>query len=330
MILVTGATGFYGINAVKHLVSCGEHVVATDLAEFPAASAQFFTEEERARIQYEACDVTDRETIGRVFEQHSIQRVIHAGAVTVLPSEDEEKARLVMDVNAVGTLNLLEASSIYGIKQFVYISSSGVYGSRGQGVAPLHETTPYDPMGLYVAAKIYSELMCRRFSEFGRFGVAVARIGSPYGPWERPTGTRHAMSFVYSMVSKAVAGEELRIFGIDSARDWTHMGDIARATIALAFAEPGSLKHLIYNVTTGLNVSTGRMAERLKQVIPGFCYQAVDEEAQANVVAHLPNPRGPLDVSRLINDCGFRFAYDIDAGLADYVDWFRAFKQVGA
>ncbi len=329
MILVTGATGFYGINAVKHLVSRGERVVATDLAEFPAAIAQFFTEEERARIQYEACDVMDRETIRRVFEQHSIQRVIHAGAVTVLPSEDEEKARLVMDVNAVGTFNLLEASSIHGVKQFVYISSSGVYGSRGQGVAPLHETTPYDPMGLYVAAKIYSELMCRRFSEFGRFGVAVARIGSPYGPWERPTGTRHAMSFVCSMVSKALAGEEVRIFGIDSTRDWTHMQDIARATVALAYAEPGSLHHLIYNITTGQNVSTGRIAEQLKQLIPSFQYQAVDRAEEANVIAHLPNPRGPLDVSRLINDCDFRFTYDIDSGLADYVDWFQAYKQVG-
>lgn len=329
MIFVTGATGFYGINVVKHLAAMGETVLAADLADFPSGSHPFFTDEERARIRFVPCDVTDREGIGRIVREHPITRVIHAGAVTVLPNEDEANARRVMEVNAVGTFNLLEASAIKGIEQFVYISSSGVYGSRGQGVAPLHETTPYDPMGLYVAAKIYSELMCRRFSEFARFGVAVARIGSPYGPWERPTGTRHAMSSVHSMVSKAVAGEEVRIFGVDSTRDWTHMGDIARATIALAYAEPGSLKHLIYNITTGQNVSTGRMAERLKQLIPSFRYQVVDEADRANVIAHLPNPRGPLDVSRLINDCGFHFTYDIDTGLADYVDWFRAYKQVG-
>jgi len=67
---------------------------------------------------------------------------MHAGAVTVLENEDERKARLVMEVNVGGTFNLLETSIGAGVKRFIYVSSSGVYGSRGGGVVPLHETTP--------------------------------------------------------------------------------------------------------------------------------------------------------------------------------------------
>ena len=327
MILVTGATGFYGINVVKELLSAGHTVLAVDLDGFPAAADRFLSEGETERMTFVPLDVRDRDAIADLFERFPIERVIHAGAVTVLASEDEEKARLVMEVNAGGTFNLLEASMSADVERFVYISSSGVYGSRGAGVVPLHETTPYDPMGLYVAAKIYSELLCRRFDEFGRFRVAVARIGSPYGPWERPTGTRHAMGLLHRLISMAFDGEEARIYGADSTRDWTHMRDIARATVDLAFCAPDRLRHLIYNVTTGMNVSTGCIAAALKRQIPSFSYVFVDRAEDANVIAHLPNPRGPLDITRLTEDCGFSPEFDIEKGLADYVAWYEEYGR---
>ena len=327
MILVTGATGFFGINAVKELLSIGHSVVCADLDGFPAATDAYFSEEEKARMVFERLDVRDREAIANLFERCPVEQVIHAGAVTVLASEDEEKARLVMEVNACGTFNLLEASHNAAVKRFVYVSSSGVYGSRGAGVVPLHETTPYDPMGLYVAAKIYSELLCRRFDELGKFRVAVARIGSPYGPWERPTGTRHAMGLMHRLLTLAFEGQEARIYGADSTRDWTHMRDVARATIDLALCPPDRLRHLLYNVTTGQNVSTGRIVETLKRLVPEFSYRFVDCAEGANVVAHLPNPRGPLDITRLMEDVDFVPAFDIEAGLADYAAWFTEYGR---
>ena len=322
MILVTGATGFYGIHAVKELLRKGERVVAADLADFPAAARASFSEEEVARLTFVTVDLRHRSEVESLFERFSFDRVIHAGAVTVLASEDEEKARTVFEVNAGGTFNLLEASQKNDVKRFVFVSSSGVYGSRGGGIVPLHETTPYDPMGLYIAAKIYCELLCRRYNEFGKFRVAAARIGSPYGPWERPTGTRHAMGLLYNMLSLAVAGEEARIYGADSVRDWTHMADIARATIDLAYCDEARLRHLIYNVTTGQNVSTGRIAEMIAKSLPSFRYRFVDSPDEANVNAHLPNPRGPLDITRLREDCDFEPVFDIESGVADYVAWF--------
>lgn len=325
MFLVTGATGFFGINQVKELLEKGERVIALDLDDFPASARTFFTEEEQQHLTFVPCDLRDQDSVRNVFKSYPIEKVIHAGAVTVLSSEDEEKARLVMEVNACGTFGLLEASQANDVKRFVYVSSSGVYGSRGKGVVPLHETTPYDPMGLYVAAKIYSELLCRRFDEFGRFRVAVARIGSPYGPWERPTGARHAMGLIYNLFSMGIAGEEVRLYGADSVRDWTHMRDIARATTALANCSDTQLNHLLYNVTTGENVSTGRIAEEIARIMPSFNYRMVASPEQANVNAHLPNPRGPLDITRLREDCAFEPMFTVKSGLEDYANWFERY-----
>lgn len=325
MILVTGATGFFGINQVKELLAKGKEVLALDLDDFPASTQSFFTREEREHLTFISCDLRNPDAVKTVFKRYPIKRVIHAGAVTVLENEDERKARLVMEVNAGGTFNLLETSIGAGVKRFIYVSSSGVYGTRGGGVVPLHETTPYDPMGLYVAAKIYSELLCRRFNEFGHFRVAVARIGSPYGPWERPTGTRHTMSMIYSMLRMGFTGEEVRIYGADSVRDWTHMRDIVRGTTALMLCSDERLRYLIYNVTTGQNVSTGRIAERIAQVTPNFTYRFVDYAEEANIVAHLPNPRGPLDITRLRENCSYKPLFDIEAGLADYAEWFKMY-----
>ena len=324
MILVTGATGFVGINLVQALLALGEEVLALDLEEFPPELV--FSEDEAKRIEFRAVDIRDRDAVSQVFREYRISTAVHAAAVTVPYEEDEAKARLVTEVNAVGTLNVLEAARDGGVTRFVYVSSSGVYGSYGHGVVPVHETVPYAPMGLYVASKIYSELMCRRFNEMGHFRVVVSRIGSPYGPWERPTRTRQAMSPLQRLMDMAMNGQEALIYGYDSVRDWTHVRDIARGVALLATIESTRLRHLVYNVSTGENVSAGVVAEAIAKAVPTFRYRFVDNPQEANVNMHLPNPRGPLNITRIKVDCGFKPVFDIWQGMADYARWYTEYK----
>lgn len=324
MILVTGATGFVGINLVQELLALGEEVLALDLEGFPPELT--FSADEAKRVEFRAVDVRNRDALSQVFREHRISTVVHAAAVTVPYEEDEAKARLVMEVNAVGTLNMLEAAREGGVTRFVYVSSSGVYGSYGHGVVPVHESVPYAPMGLYVAAKIYSELMCRRFNEMGHFRVVVSRIGSPYGPWERPTRTRQAMCPVQRLMDMAMKGQEALIYGYDSVRDWTHVRDIARGVALLATIEATRLRHLVYNVSTGENVSAGAVAEAIAGAVPKFRYRFVENPQEANVNFHLPNPRGPLDITRIKVDCDFKPVFDIRRGIADYARWYTEYE----
>jgi len=249
--------------------------------------------------------------------------VIHAAVITVLGDDEVGRERRIADVNAFGTLNLLESARDAAVQRFVYVSSSGIYDSRGAGVAPVHESVCILPgtHGMYRTCKIFSEMVVQNFGEHGAFDVAIARIGSPYGPWERTTRSRKGMSLIFRLVDMAVRGEEARVFGRDLTRDWTHMRDIARATVLLATGPRESLHHRIYNVTNGTVTSIERVLRELSGLVPAFSYRFVESRREANVIASIPYARGPLDISRLCEDTGFRPEFAIDSGLADYVEW---------
>jgi len=321
-IVVTGATGFLGANVVKQCLLQGHEVLAVDIANFSNEEKRLLVEEAEHDFETSICDISDRNSVQKLLSKSKVDTVIHAAAVTVLGEEDEEKARLVAEVNGMGTLNLLEAAKEF-VSRFVYVSSSGIYGSYGRGRDPVPETAPYVPMGCYVAAKIFSELLCFRFNDFGYYRVVIARIGSPYGPWERPTGTRKSMSLIYNVMEKAMNHQSTRIFGKESVRDWTHMEDIARGVLLLATLPVNRLNHTAYNVTSGLNVSTSEIVSAIVEIVAAFPYEYVQSAEEANVNAYLPNPRGPLDIGRISNDCGFEPEYNIRNGIRHYADWLK-------
>ena len=327
--LVTGGAGFYGIHAVKLLLEAGHRVVALGTSAFPEGVDHYLGAEAQDRVAFVKCDISDANAVREIIAEQKVNVVIHAAVMTILGDDEIGRERRMTEVNALGTLNLLEASRDHGVERFVYVSSSGIYDSHGQGIAPVHETTSVCPgtTGVYRICKLYSEMMCQNFADHGAFPIAIARIGSPYGPWERPTRTRKGMSLIFDLVGMAVRGEEARVYGRDLVRDWTHMRDIAQGSILLATCETSALQHQVYNVTCGNLTSIEHVLQTLKTLAPDFSYRFVEDASEANIIAKIPYARGPLDVSRLREDCGFTPEFSIDTGLADYVAWMREYEN---
>ncbi len=323
MILVTGATGFLGINLVQELLARGKEVLGFDLDEFPALARHILSNTECGVLKFIQGDFRNRKVVDDVFKKHNIEAVIHAGALTILGPEGRAQARVLFDTNVLGTLNLLNVAQERQIFRFVYVSSSGVYGNYGHEVVPVHETTPYAPSDLYVTTKICSELLCQQFHDEDCFQVVVARIGSPYGPWGRPTNSQDDVPILNEMVRMAFKGQEVRIFGCDALRDWTHIRDIAAGISLITLADTTELHYNVYNITTGDNVSIGAIVRCIQRFLPEFRHRYVGSEAEANVIARHTNMRGPLDISRLQRDCGFKARFDIGKGLMDLVEWYR-------
>ncbi|MBS3787370.1 NAD(P)-dependent oxidoreductase [Candidatus Bipolaricaulota bacterium] len=322
MILLTGATGFFGVNATNLLLTEGKDVLATDISGYPDKALSSFSD--NGNLEFVESDIRDRQQVRDLFENYKITEVIHAAAVTILGSEGIDNSRLIMEVNAKGSFELMDAAyRDQNVESFVYVSSSGVYGNYGSGRVPVHEDIPYTPSTFYVAAKIYSELLCKRYDEFSDRPFTIGRIGSPYGPWERPTGVRERMSPLYQLTHAGFSGEKIKIYGEEYLRDWTHMGDTARGIISLSQASDEELEYGTYNVALGMSVSLDYILGRLSKFTPDFNHEFVGKKAQADLIFENEYNRGPLDISRIRQDCNYQPEYDIDKGLKQYTEWIK-------
>jgi nucleoside-diphosphate-sugar epimerase len=162
--LITGGSGFLGINLVRHLLARGMRIRSLDIAPFDYP--------ERARIEAIIGDVRDPEAVERALA--GIQAVVHAAAALPLASREE-----IMSTGIEGTRNLLQASQRHRVERFVYISSTAVYGIPDHH--PIREDDPLSGVGPYGRSKIAAERLCAEFRTQG-LCVTVLRPKTFVGP----------------------------------------------------------------------------------------------------------------------------------------------------
>jgi len=182
-VLVTGAAGFIGSHLSERLLSMGRRVVGLD--NFDDCYSPAIKRENIQSMRHNdgfrlvEGDVRDALLLGRVLSENYIGTVVHLAArAGVRPSL--EQPLLYQDVNIKGTLALLEASRAYGVEQFIFASSSSVYGLNGK--APFNEEAKVSyPVSPYAASKAAAELFCRTYSHLYGLPVTVLRLFTVYG-----------------------------------------------------------------------------------------------------------------------------------------------------
>ncbi|MHA2406123.1 MAG: NAD-dependent epimerase/dehydratase family protein, partial [Candidatus Hermodarchaeia archaeon] len=187
-IIVTGATGFIGINIVKYLAEHGRRVVGLDIVNPDRLIADYLQglDEYVAWVQV---DLTDAERVRQVADTCAIDKIIHA-AVFTPASQDVEQAnpRRILTSNLMGTVNMLELARCANASRFVYVSSSGVYGSTPNPEFPVSPDSlqPFTPTGgfsgFYGITKITSEKLTERYGQLFPMTTTSVRIAAPYGP----------------------------------------------------------------------------------------------------------------------------------------------------
>lgn len=321
VVLVTGALGFVGINLVRCLAR--SHRVIALARRAPDAESQRFLADVGDRITWVQGDVTDRPGMLELFRLHHISHVLHAAAVTATAEQELEHPAVIFDVNTGGTLNVLEAGRLAGVARIVYVSSGGLYGPA-QPTPAKRETDPLTITNLYTVSKLASEQLCRRYHELFTPEVIVGRLGTAYGPMERPTGSRSNMSAVYQVVHAALAGRRITVTGADIARDFCHIDDVCEAYAALLFSP--TLRHAIYNVGSPQAYPLRDALTVLRDSMPNFDWQEVDDPRTADVVQTLSNARAEMDVSRLQSEIGWSPKFNLTTGVKAYLQWLQVNK----
>ena len=247
-ILITGGTGFVGLNLAEHLLAAGEDVTLFALRGL-APRVMAHLEGLRGKLRVIEGDVRDGMALCQALADGAIDRVIHAAAVTAGPERERADFAGVIDVNVDGTLRLLEAAQKARVGRVLVLSSVAVYGQATSAERDLEEDeTPARPTTLYAITKHAAEQLALRYADTFALDVRVARVGAVFGRWEHPTGLRDTMSVPFQLAVKAMRGEEARLPPA-APKDWIYAPDLARALSGLVSCEHPQFR--IYNAGPG-------------------------------------------------------------------------------
>lgn len=313
-VLVTGAGGFVGASVVSELRQRGHEVVACGRAPAggDAVASAGGGEDSPSMV---VCDVTDAAEVERIFADRRPNHVVHAAAITPDRRMEIEESRRVIEVNELGTHTVLLAAARHGVGRVVYVSSSAVYAGAEPDARVLETAPLCDECGLYAVTKLAAERLCHWVHDAFGLDTRIARLGPIYGPFERPTGSRQAMSTVYVAIRRALVGEPLRAPAAAAGwrRDWLHGDDAARAIGALL--EQAAPAHRVYNLS-GTAITTERLLAAVAAAVPGTGIEWVDDPSRANIAAPTIAAAGRnLDCRRLEEGLGVRPQIGIEEGV---------------
>ena len=229
-ILVTGSAGFIGHHLTRLLLDRGDQVVGLDnLNNYYSPSLKLYRNErlnEFNNYNFYNLDITNRNSIAEIFENNHFDAVIHLAAQAGVRIPVEENYRYTQS-NLVGFENISTHVLKQGIRNFIYASSSSVYGDKAK--IPLSETeTNLLPNSYYGATKLSNEIVAKTLFRDSNTNVRGLRFFSVYGPMGRPD-----MAY-FKLLSCAVTGDIFKLYGDGSIkRDFTYIKDASEITLKL-------------------------------------------------------------------------------------------------
>lgn len=299
-ILVTGANGVIGHALIRRLARAGRDVVAMDMV----TPAPFGTERD---IPLVLGDIRDGHRVHHAVRAHGVTSIAHCGAISG-PMVGKSDPQMVLAINAIGTLNVLEAARQHGVGRLVFLSSINAYGDQPMD-RPVTEAAPLLAREPYGASKIAGEAMLRAYRDHGVDGIAL-RVGAVYGP------RRTTTCLVRQILEDALSGRPSRFdFRADWKRQYVYVEDVV-AAILLALDAPSSGQG-VYNITGGVWLEVGAVAAAARRLLPGADIAFGTQEHPFDYRV------GALDIAAAARDLGYRPAVSFDDGLVRYLEWIQ-------
>jgi UDP-glucose 4-epimerase len=245
-ILVTGGAGYVGSVVAQELIKQHHHVVVLDnLSQGHRGAVS-------ADADFVRADLLDSDTLNSVFQQYSIEAVMHLAAETVVLHSTSDPQRFFQN-NVVGSINLLDAMLKNRVSKIIFSSSAAVYGECGD--SPIEEKACKAPVNAYGDSKLIFEGILSRYGEAYGIEYVCLRYFNAAGATER-LGEDHRPEthLIPAILKAALTGNPVTIFGTDYAtadgtcvRDFVHVEDIGRAHV-LALNRADEFSGRAYNL----------------------------------------------------------------------------------
>jgi UDP-glucuronate 4-epimerase len=314
MILVTGAAGFIGFHVAKKLCGRGDEVFGIDNVNSyydpSLKEARLAILKNDKRFLFRKIDICDKSGLDALFREHRIDRVCHLAAQAGVRHSLTDPWSYQKSNNE-GFLNIIELVRKYRPENFVYASSSSVYGANTK--LPFSEEDPTEsPLSLYAATKKANELVAKCYRHLYNVPGTGLRFFTVYGPWGRPDMA------LFKFTRAILAGESIEVYNNGRMRrNFTYIDDIVAGTLcALDQAAPCE----IYNVGS----------DRAEQLM-NFIAEIEKQCGKKAIIRFLPLQPGDMvetvaDIGKL-RALGYNPKTDIEMGVKAFVEWYREYYR---
>ncbi len=300
-VLITGGAGFIGSHLAAALHQRADVRILDNLR----------TGDRRrlgsGKVDFVQASVLDTDILRTAMS--GVDFVYHLAAMVGV-QDSMENPRTCIEINVVGTFNVLEAAAEAGVRKLVFASTAAVYGDDPP--VPTSETVAPNPKSPYAISKLDGEYFCEMFRREGRLKTATVRFFNVFGPGQDPASPYAAA--VPAFLRRAMCGEEMTIFGDgEQTRDFVYVKD---AVASLVFAAENSDLGGAFNCGYGRQITINELVDRILASTPS--------ESRA---IHLPERPGDVRHScastRRLRDAGWRPVSSLDDGLRETVEAFR-------
>jgi len=299
-VLVTGGAGFIGSHIVEHFQG------KADVRVLDNFRSGFRKNIEAFNVELIEGSINDSDALRRAVKD--VDYVFHLAAMISVP-ESMDKPQECVEMNAQGTLNVLEAARDANVKKLCLSSSAAIYGDNP--TVPKLETMLPEPKSPYAVTKLDGEYYCKMFADEGWLDTACMRYFNVFGPRQDPKSQYAAAVPIF--VDKAVKGDTIAIFGDgEQTRDFVFVKDIVAANVFLATHEGFNS---VYNVAYGQSITITELAQKIIKMT-GSSSKIEYAPVRAGDVKH-----SCASVEKL-SGTGFSPTSDFDSGLASTIEYF--------
>jgi UDP-glucuronate 4-epimerase len=337
-ILVTGSAGFIGAHLVTKLISLGHTIVGLDnindyydqnlkyerLLEHGIAKDikydKVICSSKYENYKFIKMNIEDKINLKKLFHNEKFNIVCNlAGQAGVRHSI--KNPDIYIDSNIVGFMNMLEACREFKIKNFLYASSSSVYGLEAELPSSTTDITD-TPISIYAATKKANELMAHTYAHLYKIKTTGLRFFSVYGPWARPDMALH------TFVKAAFSNKSIDIYNnAQMLRDFTYIDDVIEMTIR-SIDKQFLKKESFTKAYKILNIGSSKPIRLMDFIV------AIEDKLGFNIKKnYLPLQSGDVintcaDMSDSIKDLGYIPQTSLQDGVSNFIDWYIDFYNI--
>lgn len=293
-ILVTGASGFIGSNLVDRLKELNYNVITLDIKGTP---------------DYK----TDISTNKRIEIKEDVDIIFHLAAQP-FGRGSENEPYIDTDYNVKGTLNVCYLAKEKNVKQFIYTSTTAVYGDNEFA----DEKSKLNPLSNYAVSKLSGEFYVKKFSQDVGFNYHILRLWNTYGKGQDLTNENKGVVSVFT--NQVLKGKEVKVTGsLDRIRDIIHVDDVV-----------GSLIHMldipysdVYNVSNGIPIT---IRELIHTIIEQSNQNIGDFDIK-NIGSHTGDQFKCVGNNNKLKETGWNPMVSIEQGLNEFIKYVRDYQN---